>query len=87
MKTANIYFEGNLIDTVECTGADYVVRADSVLLFLANDQNVKVTVAVVPNNHLIVFEQVNHTLAIKGSDMINLLVPEMPSDRVENFYK
>ena len=56
MKKAKIYFEGTLVETIDCTGVDYICREDSILLFLIDKDCNKSIVAVVPNTHLIIVE-------------------------------
>ena len=53
MRTARIYFEGTLIQQIECTGIDYICREDSILLYLIDVNGKKAIVGVVPNTYLI----------------------------------
>ena len=56
MKIANIYFEGNLVSTVKINSVDYGLYEDRTLLLVINDEQKRIVVAIVPNNHLIVIE-------------------------------
>ena len=80
MKTAKIYFKGNLVDTIEYER----VLISSIYEFFDDKNNI---IAFVPLDHMIIVDYSRQTVFVKGSDLINLAVPEFPDDRTENFYK
>jgi hypothetical protein len=76
MRTAEIYFNGQIIKTVKCDGWCESFSKDGQVLVLNNNtmmdrRDVKV-VAIVPFDHLIVFKD-EITVEIKGSDLVGII--------------
>lgn len=72
MRKADIYFKGDIIQTVECLGISKDLSINANVLIKIKDgigENAVKIVAVVPFDHLIVFRE-DLTVEIKGSDLL-----------------
>jgi len=57
MKKADIYFKGDIIQTVVCDGIHKGLSINATILTIKTDDNDYKTCAVVPFDHLIVFRE------------------------------
>jgi len=58
MKKADIYFDGQIIKTVECDGVHVELSKDATFLVVGKDVIPKKVAAIVPFNHLIIFTEI-----------------------------
>lgn len=69
MRKADIYFNGQIINTVEFDVINYTIYEKSIALTVKIDESNHKVVALVPYDHLIVIKD-NPTFEIKVSDII-----------------
>jgi len=58
MKKADIYFNGEIIKTVECDGVHRDMSNNATMLIIENSDMTYNSIAVVPFNHLIIFTEI-----------------------------
>lgn len=75
MKTAKIYFEGNLVCTVNCK--EIIFPSSDFQVFTIKDEHGKIQ-SFVPINYMIIIEE-KEIFAVKGSI---LGITKMPNDRI-----
>jgi len=68
MRKADIYFKGDIIQTVECDGIHTELSKDASYLVIGKDLIPKKIAAIVPFDHMIIFRE-DLTFTINGSDL------------------
>ena len=72
MRKADIYFNGEIRQTVECDGIHPELSKDASYLVIGKELIPKKVVAIVPFDHMIIFRE-DLTFTINGNDLIGII--------------